>query len=80
MNSMIRADGSPRYAMIAMLLGAILNIALDPLFIFAFKWGIAGAAWATVIDYALKLCFVGSLKIIKNTVHRQLCFCYCCCF
>ena len=49
MNSMIRADGSPRYAMIAMLLGAILNIALDPLFIFAFKWGIAGAAWATVI-------------------------------
>jgi len=49
MHSMIRADGSPRYAMIAMLLGAILNIALDPLFIFAFKWGIAGAAWATVI-------------------------------
>ena len=49
MNSMIRADGSPRYAMIAMLLGAILNIALDPLFIFVFKWGIAGAAWATAI-------------------------------
>jgi putative MATE family efflux protein len=49
MNSMIRADGSPRYAMIAMLLGAILNILLDPLFIFVFKWGIAGAAWATVI-------------------------------
>ena len=48
-NSMIRADGSPRYAMIAMLVGAITNIALDPLFIFVFKWGIAGAAWATVI-------------------------------
>lgn len=49
MNSMIRADGSPSYAMIAMVSGAILNIALDPLFIFVFKWGIAGAAWATAI-------------------------------
>ena len=49
MNSMIRADGSPTYAMIAMLAGAITNIILDPLFIFVFKWGIAGAAWATGI-------------------------------
>jgi putative MATE family efflux protein len=49
MNSMIRADGSPKYAMIAMLVGALTNIALDPIFIFGFKWGIAGAAWATVI-------------------------------
>ena len=49
MNSMIRADGSPTYAMVAMLTGAIINIILDPIFIFWFKWGIAGAAWATVI-------------------------------
>ena len=49
MNSMIRADGSPKYAMMAMLLGAITNIILDPIFIFVFKWGIEGAAWATVI-------------------------------
>ena len=49
MNSMIRADGSPTYAMAAMLTGAIINIALDPLFIFVFKWGIKGAAWATAI-------------------------------
>ena len=49
MNSMIRADGSPTYAMITMLLGAVLNIILDPLFIYVFKWGIAGAAWATAI-------------------------------
>lgn len=49
MNSMIRADGSPTYAMIAMLTGAVINIALDPIFIFLLKWGIAGAAWATVI-------------------------------
>ena len=49
LNSMIRADGAPRYAMFAMLLGAIINIALDPIFIFVFKWGIKGAAWATAI-------------------------------
>lgn len=49
MNSMIRADGSPTFAMIAMLIGAIINIILDPVFIYVFKWGIAGAAWATVI-------------------------------
>ena len=49
MNSMIRADGSPTFAMIAMLAGAITNIALDPIFIFLLKWGIEGAAWATVI-------------------------------
>lgn len=49
MNSMIRADGSPAFAMIAMLAGAILNIILDPVFIFGLKWGIAGAAWATAI-------------------------------
>lgn len=49
MNSVIRADGSPKYAMIAMLVGAITNIILDPLFIFVFDWGIEGAAWATII-------------------------------
>ncbi len=49
MNSMIRADGSPAYAMLAMSAGAVLNIILDPLFIFWLNWGIEGAALATVI-------------------------------
>ena len=64
MNSMIRADGSPGYAMIAMSAGAIVNIALDPLFIFVFKWGIAGAAWATAIGQAASfiLCVVYFFK------------------
>lgn len=53
MNSMIRADGSPAFAMIAMLIGAVVNIILDPLFIYVFHWGIAGAAWATVIGQLL---------------------------
>lgn len=49
MNSIIRADGSPTWAMLAMLIGAITNIILDPVFIFGLKMGMAGAAWATVI-------------------------------
>lgn len=49
MNSMIRADGSPAFAMIAMMTGAVINIILDPIFIFLLKWGISGAAWATAI-------------------------------
>lgn len=64
MNSMIRADGSPTYAMVAMLTGAILNIILDPVFIFLFKWGIAGAAWATAIGQTASfiICSVYFLK------------------
>lgn len=49
LNSFIRADGSPRYAMSSMLVGAILNLILDPIFISVFGWGVKGAAWATVI-------------------------------
>lgn len=53
MNSVIRADGSPAISMTSMLVGAIANIILDPIFIFALNWGIAGAAWATIIGQLL---------------------------
>ncbi|MDR3318792.1 MAG: MATE family efflux transporter [Clostridiales bacterium] len=46
--SVIRADGSPRYALMAMAVGAVLNIIFDPITIFVFHWGIAGAAGATI--------------------------------
>ena len=49
MNPIIRADGNPRFAMISTLAGAVLNIILDPIFIFGFHWGMMGAAVATVI-------------------------------
>ena len=52
MNPIIRADGSPRFAMVCTLLGALLNIILDPIFIFCFRWGMMGAAVATVIGQA----------------------------
>ena len=53
---LIRADGSPRYSMMCNLSGALLNTVLDPLFIFTFKMGVAGAAWATVISMAVNWC------------------------
>lgn len=49
LSNLARADGSPRFSMTCMLLGAVINTILDPLFIFTFGMGIAGAAWATVI-------------------------------
>lgn len=48
LNGLARADGSPRYSMIAMLIGAAINCVLDPLFIFVFNWGVRGAAIATI--------------------------------
>ncbi|SDK67577.1 MATE family efflux transporter [Natronincola ferrireducens] len=50
MNNFIRAEGNPKIAMLTMLIGALLNMALDPLFIFVFNWGMQGAALATIIS------------------------------
>lgn len=47
--NLVRADGSPKFSMACTLTGAVLNTILDPLFIFTFDMGIAGAAWATII-------------------------------
>lgn len=53
MNPIIRSDGSPKFAMISTLAGAAVNIILDPVFIFVFKWGMMGAAAATVLGQVL---------------------------
>ncbi|MBQ7352467.1 MAG: MATE family efflux transporter [Clostridia bacterium] len=53
LNAVIRADGSPSWSMISMLAGAITNIILDPVFIFGSKWGMTGAALATVIGQSI---------------------------
>ncbi len=53
MNPIIRSDGSPKFAMLSTLLGAITNVILDPLFIYGFHWGMMGAAVATVIGQVL---------------------------
>ena len=49
LNSMIRADGSPKYAMASMIVGAVINTIFDPVFIFVFHMGVRGAAIATVM-------------------------------
>lgn len=49
-NPLVRADGSSTYSMIAIVVGAVLNTILDPIFIFVLNMGIRGAAWATVIS------------------------------
>lgn len=48
-NAVVRADGCPNLSMLSMLVGTIINIILDPIFIFGCHWGMAGAAWATAI-------------------------------
>lgn len=56
-NNVIRAEGYPNIAMIAMLIPAIANIILDPIFIVFMDWGLAGAAYATTISYILSALF-----------------------
>lgn len=58
MNNFIRADGSPRIAMATMLIGAILNIILDPIFIFTLGMGVRGAALATVLAQSVSAAWV----------------------
>ena len=53
LNPIIRSDGSPRFAMASTLAGALVNIVLDPVFIFVFRWGMMGAAAATVLGQIL---------------------------
>ena len=55
MSKLILADGSPRYSMISMLIGAIVNTILDPIFIFGLHLGMTGAALATIIGHDLFL-------------------------
>lgn len=49
LNALIRVDGSTKYAMTSMIIGAVINTILDPIFIFCFNWGVTGAAIATII-------------------------------
>ncbi len=70
MSNLARADGSPKYSMTCMLVGAIVNTILDPIFIFVFKMGVAGAAIATVIGQIFS--FVMAVKYIKHFKHINL--------
>ena len=66
MNPIIRSDVSPKFAMAATVSGALVNIVLDPLFIYVFHWGMMGAAVATILGQiltaALSICYVCHMK------------------
>jgi len=68
LNGMIRADGAPKYAMASMVVGAILNIILDPIFIFICKWGVEGAALATIFSqfatFLLNVIYIKRFKTV----------------
>ena len=69
MNPIIRSDGSPRFAMVSTLAGAVVNIILDPVFIFVFKWGMMGAALATILGQiltaSLAIWYLFHMKAVK---------------
>lgn len=68
-SSIIRADGSPAYSMLMLVVGAIINIILDPVFIFVFNMGVKGGALATVIgqvvSFIIALCYIKKIKSVK---------------
>ena len=79
MNPVIRSDGSPGFAMISTLAGALVNIVLDPIFIFIFRWGMMGAALATVLGQMLTaalavwyLCRMKAVKLEKSSFGLHL--------
>ena len=76
MNPIIRSDGSPRFAMVATVLGAVVNLILDPVFIYGFNWGMMGAAVATVLGQILTaalsvwyLCHMKAVRLTRNSFH-----------
>ena len=64
LNSIIRADGSPKYSMVSMVIGAIINIILDPIAIFTFNMGVKGAAIATIVSQIVS--FIVNIMYIKR--------------
>lgn len=75
-SQLIRADGSPRYAMLSNMSGAILNCILDPIFIFGFDMGMTGAALATIIGQCvggvLMISYFARFKSFKLTLRGFL--------
>ena len=79
LNNQLRYQGSAAYAMVGIASGAVLNIALDPLLIFTFRLGVAGAAWATIISQFVSFCLLlagcrksGNLRIHIANVQLKL--------
>ncbi len=71
-NGIIRAQGNPRYAMISNISGCLLNVVLDAWFVLGLGWGVAGAAWATIIGQVLNFVLaVAYIPHLKGIVFRR---------
>lgn len=70
LNSFLRADGQPKLAMITMFMGAGTNIVLDPILIYGFKMGMAGAALATILSQCLSMVWILVYFLGKRCNHR----------
>lgn len=68
MSSVIRADGSPKVSMVGLIAGCVVNIVLDALFVLVFNWGVAGAAWATIIGQYLN----GIIFLVYQWHYKQV--------
>jgi len=66
-NTVIRAEGKPRFAMVAMIIPSVGNLVLDYLFIFVFDWGMEGAAWATTASYLLCFGYIFWFFLSRNS-------------
>jgi len=66
-NTVIRAEGKPRFAMIAMIIPSIGNLLMDYIFIYVFDWGMHGAAWATTVGYLLCFLYVFYFFLSDNS-------------
>ena len=66
-NTVIRAEGKPKFAMIAMIIPSVGNLFLDYIFIYVFDWGMHGAAWATTAGYVLCLSYIIYFFLSKNS-------------
>lgn len=82
LNAVIRVDGSPKFAMFSMLLGAVINTVFDPIFIFVFKMGVQGAAIATVMgqvaSFIVSVTYIPRFKTLRFDVsalrlHAKVC-------
>lgn len=69
LSSIIRADGSPKYSMVMLVIGAVINIILDPIFIFSLDMGVKGGALATVIgqivSFVIAVLYLRKIKSVK---------------
>ncbi|MFD0796004.1 MATE family efflux transporter [Maribacter chungangensis] len=66
-NAVIRAEGKPKFAMVAMIIPSVANLTMDYVFIYMFDWGMHGAAWATTLAYVFSFSYILYFFLSKNS-------------